>query len=51
MDFSTTKNIILFNKYMINFDKKDWDFLCKNRWFTDNPDGISYILTLEYPIY
>lgn len=32
------KKIILFNELELYVTKENWDFLCKNRFFTDNPD-------------
>lgn len=33
----TRREVLLFGRYNIAFSERDWEFMCKNRWFTDSP--------------
>ena len=37
------------NKFTITIPKEDWNFMCKERWFTDNPE--QDLLDAEFGIY
>lgn len=39
----------LYDKFDIFLPIKDWDFLCKKRWFSDNPD--TEIAEAEFGLY